>query len=152
MIVGALLDAVSMAFRNLPEVKLASLPRMADFARWVTAAEPALGWQSGAFLAAYYRNRGAAHELAIEADSVAAAVIEFMKVQDDWEGAPSTLLQCLSALMTDQQLNQRDWPKAAHSLSSRLKPSGAIILRRSRYRIGPPAPLRSCRERRNCSG
>jgi hypothetical protein len=49
-ILGALLDAVSMALARRSSVELASLPRMADFARWVTAAEPALGWRPGAFL------------------------------------------------------------------------------------------------------
>ncbi len=42
-ILGALLDAVATALRELPNVKLPGLPRMADFALWVTAAETALG-------------------------------------------------------------------------------------------------------------
>ena len=41
-ILGALLDAVSCALRNIESVKLTSIPRMADFAEWVVAAEPAL--------------------------------------------------------------------------------------------------------------
>ena len=44
-ILGALFDAVSGALRELPSTKLSSLPRMADFALWVTASEKALGWQ-----------------------------------------------------------------------------------------------------------
>ena len=43
-ILGAMLDAVVVALRNLPTVKLTSLPRMADFAKWVVAGEPGLGW------------------------------------------------------------------------------------------------------------
>ena len=49
-ILGALLDAHSVAIRNLPTVHLDSLPRMADFVHWVTAAEPALGWRTGTFI------------------------------------------------------------------------------------------------------
>jgi hypothetical protein len=49
-ILGALLDAVSAVLKNLPDVKLADSPRMADFARFVTAAEPALVWPDGAFM------------------------------------------------------------------------------------------------------
>ena len=33
------------------------LPRMADFALWATAAEPALGFAAGQFMAAYQANR-----------------------------------------------------------------------------------------------
>ena len=39
-ILGALLDAASEALRNIETTKLERLPRMADFAWWVTAAEP----------------------------------------------------------------------------------------------------------------
>jgi len=51
-ILGALLNGVATALRQLPNVKLSSLPRMADFALWATAAETAFGWDRGAFLAA----------------------------------------------------------------------------------------------------
>ena len=40
---------------------------MADFARWVVAAEPALGWPAGSFLKAYTGNRDAIHEIALDA-------------------------------------------------------------------------------------
>src|SRR5262249_35868902 len=73
-LLGALLDAVSTALRNRPHVKLAHKPRMADFACWVVAAEPALGWPEGAFLRAYNDNRAAANALALEASVVAPAI------------------------------------------------------------------------------
>ena len=41
-VLGALLDAASAALRNLDRVELRELPRMADFAVWVAAAEEAL--------------------------------------------------------------------------------------------------------------
>jgi hypothetical protein len=50
---AGLLGAVSTALANLATVRLAELPRMADFAKWVSAAEPALGWTQGAFMEAY---------------------------------------------------------------------------------------------------
>ena len=43
-LVGALLDAAVGALRDLPDTQLPQLPRMADFARWLAAAERALGW------------------------------------------------------------------------------------------------------------
>ena len=51
-VLGALLNGVSEALRNHPTVTLDSKPRMADFAVWSVAAEPALGWEPGKFLAA----------------------------------------------------------------------------------------------------
>ena len=36
-VLGALLDAVAMGLKRLPEVRLEDLPRMADFAIWATA-------------------------------------------------------------------------------------------------------------------
>jgi len=56
-VLGALLDAVIEALGNLVRVELKEKPRMADFAVWVTAAEQALGWKSGAFMRAYSRDR-----------------------------------------------------------------------------------------------
>src|SRR5262249_48386394 len=56
-ILGALLDVVAGALRELPAVKLPRHPRMADFAVWATAAETALGWERGSFLKAYSGNR-----------------------------------------------------------------------------------------------
>jgi hypothetical protein len=49
-ILGALLNAVSAALQRLPETELPNPPRLADFARWVTAAESALEWGSGSLV------------------------------------------------------------------------------------------------------
>ena len=73
-ILGALLDAVSAALRNVASVRLDRSPRMADFVKWVTAAESGLGWEPGAFLAAYRENRRDVSEAAFEADVVAVAI------------------------------------------------------------------------------
>ena len=54
LILGALLDAVSIALRDHDRMNLPSLPRMADFARWACAAAPACGWRPEAFLRAYH--------------------------------------------------------------------------------------------------
>ena len=52
---------------------------MADFAEWIVAAEPALPWKPGAFLAAYLGNQKDANDLTLEASPVAQAVREFME-------------------------------------------------------------------------
>src|SRR5262249_25759551 len=85
-ILGALLHAVSVALRRLPEIKLSNLPRMADFAVWVTAAEPGLGWDEGTFSAAYQGNRDSANEIALEASVVARPLLELLETEGGWTG------------------------------------------------------------------
>ena len=75
-ILGALYDAISAALRNLDSVKLESPPRMADFAHWIAAAEPACPWEEGAFIEAYQNNRAEMVDMAIEGDSLGSAVWE----------------------------------------------------------------------------
>jgi hypothetical protein len=73
-ILGALLDGVSAALRNLASVKLQQSSRMSDFARWTQAAESGLGFESGSILAAYLENRKEVFEATFEADGVAVAL------------------------------------------------------------------------------
>jgi hypothetical protein len=47
-ILGSLLDAVAHGLRNLPNLSLEQLPRIADFALWATACETAF-WPGGTF-------------------------------------------------------------------------------------------------------
>ena len=56
-ILGALLDAVVQGLRRLPDTKLERLPRLADFALWASACEPAI-WPPGTFWSAYCGNPG----------------------------------------------------------------------------------------------
>src|SRR5262249_12522630 len=46
-VLSGLLNVIVGALRALPGVRLDQPPRMADFARWVVAAEPTLGWGPG---------------------------------------------------------------------------------------------------------
>jgi hypothetical protein len=69
-ILGALLDAVVAGLGNLPAVTLDQLPRMADFAIWLSACESALGLQRGEALEAYRANCAEARNLALEASPV----------------------------------------------------------------------------------
>jgi hypothetical protein len=120
-ILGALLDAVVTALRQLPTIKLPTLPRMADFALWVTAAETALGWDHGTFLAAYQGNRQSANDVALEASSVARPLLDLLDAEGAWSGTSSELLTALEGRVTDQIKRQNIWPKNARSVSGHLK-------------------------------
>ena len=101
-ILGALLDGVSAALRNLATVKLDGLPRMADFALWASAAETAFGWDEGTFYRAYQGNRESANEVALEASPIARPLLEVLEERGSWSGTASELL---TALDTDGRLN-----------------------------------------------
>lgn len=120
-ILGALLDAVAVALRCLPSIKMPSLPRMADFALWATAAETAFGWPSGTFMAAYQGNRESANEVALEASVIARPLLDLLEAQGEWTGSSGELLKILEERQGDQARKPSGWPKNPRSLSGHLK-------------------------------
>jgi hypothetical protein len=116
-----------MALRNQNRVKLSTFPRMADFALWITAAEPALPWTSGSFMAAYTGNRQEAVELSLEADVVAVAVRAHMADKEEWSGTPSELYEALKDHVAENTQKSKAWPKAAHVLTNRLKRAATFL-------------------------
>lgn len=118
---GALLDAVSAALRNVDRVDLEELPRMADFAVWVAAAEEALPWEAGAFMGAYLGNRTEVDGIALDNDPVAAAVRDLMTSCGDWSGTATELYAVLTGLVGEDVRRSRSWPSAPNSLSNRMK-------------------------------
>ena len=91
---------------------------MADFAKFVTAAEPALGWSDGAFMDAYTRNRDLGREIVLEADSVAQAVLNWNPAS--WYGSATELLVELEGHTPVNIVRSLYWPKSASALSNRL--------------------------------
>ena len=119
-ILGALLIAVSTALRNIGQVKLEKSPRMADFAEWVTAAEPSLPWEKGDFLKQYALNREYLVEVGLESDEVGSTVLQFMKGRNEWTGTPTDLLNKLNENVSKSIQRRKYWPKRPNTLSSRL--------------------------------
>ena len=122
-ILGALLDAVVCALRRVREIRVAKLPRMADFAIWVCAAEPALGWIEGAFLDAYRRNRAEANALALEASSLTKPVL-WIADRGRWQGTATQLQAELNrVLLNEIPADERrgEWPATPRDLSHELR-------------------------------
>lgn len=71
-VLGALLDTVATAISREPTVQLASVPRMADYARWLAAAEPAVGYP---LLDPYMKAARDAVATSTADDPVAAAIL-----------------------------------------------------------------------------
>ena len=118
---GALLDALVAGLRHLNETETPDV-RMADFARFVAAAEPALPWPKGAFMAAYQRNRGQAVAALTEGDLVATTVKNFMASRSaEWHGLVSSLFETLSNVIPVEARRSGDWPGNARWFSDRLR-------------------------------
>jgi hypothetical protein len=120
-LLASLFDAVSGALRSVEDVRLEGMPRMADFAVWATAAEGSLGWDTGAFMAAYSGNRQEATDSALEADPVAVAVLDLMADRDQWTGSATELWTALSELVDEGVRKTKAWPGAPNALTGRLK-------------------------------
>ncbi len=123
-ILGALFDALSCSLRRLPEVEAQGLdlPRMADFASWVTAAESALGWEPGAFLQTYQRCLAAESDLPLEAWPASDALYKTLKKAGGaWSGTATELLTELEKHADDRLIRRRGWPSDGRRLSGALK-------------------------------
>ncbi|MCZ6771654.1 MAG: hypothetical protein O7G83_06660, partial [Proteobacteria bacterium] len=125
-ILGALLDAVSLGLRRLPDTKLEKTPRMADFALWATACTGAL-WDEGRFLRAYAGNRNEAVDSIIEADPVGSAVRSLMTSRTEWEGTASGLLDVLSEEVSETVRRAKTWPAMPRTLSGRLRRAATFL-------------------------
>ncbi len=121
IILGGLCSAISSALKNIHNIQSGSLPRMADFAKWILAAESALPFQQGEFLTAHENNRLEVVDAAIEADVIASAVVALMSQYPHWIGPPNQLLSVLANYTTDDIRRLREWPKKPNSLSVKLK-------------------------------
>jgi hypothetical protein len=120
-LLGALLDAAVRGLRTLPGVRLASLPRMADFALWATACGTALG-PAGTFARAYDANRRAAVEGILEVDPVAGCVSKLVAERGSWAGTAADLLRAATALAGDDGATRgAAWPKNPAALAGRLR-------------------------------
>ena len=133
-ILGALLDAVVEGLKQLPETRLETLPRMADFALWASACETAL-WPLGTFWSAYCGNRDEAVEGVIDADPIATAVRAVMATRTAWTGTASDLLGALAEVVDERVAKSKTWPDSPRALAGRLR-RAATFLRKIGIEIG----------------
>lgn len=115
-LLGALLDAVAVALREKPNVKLTDLERMADFQVWACAAESSFGLAKGEFNKMYLLNRKQAHGVAEESNPIIGLIQAFVERQNEWEGTATELFQILN-----------DFLIANLSLRQKLGGSGNIL-------------------------
>ena len=143
-LLGALFDEVAGGLRELPNVNLARLPRMADFARFAVACEAARSEGERLFLSAYSENQAGANEQVLDESLVAVAIRQFMSSHPEWQGTATDLLNLLKDLVTEEQRKDQEWPKRPNSLSNKLKRLAPSLRRATRIdiRIGEKSPDR----------
>jgi hypothetical protein len=96
---------------------------MADFAIWIAAAEPALGWPAGSLLDLYMANRDAVARQQVEDSPFGQALLDcladrFVDADDEPQGSwTTTAADLLQQLRTR---NVADCPKNARAMSAAL--------------------------------
>lgn len=130
-ILAGFLDAWCAVLRGVDKVRMDRLPRMADFAGRVLAAENegALPWQPGSFIDTYALNREEAIQINLEASLVCVAVQKFMEAQivDEWTGTATELLERLKTIMGEGVEKKKQWPKDGAGLSGQLRRHAAVL-------------------------
>jgi hypothetical protein len=124
-VLGALLTAAAQALQNLATTKPAELPRLADWALWVTACEPSLGMECGEFLEAYKENRVQGDASAIDANPAIIAILELMATRTHWKGTFGELLEKLTDKLekfaNGNPKKPKEWPSSPKDLSNTLR-------------------------------
>jgi hypothetical protein len=116
---GGLLDATVAALRGLPETRPERLPRLAEHARFVAAAEAGLGWPAGTYLRVYGRSRSEAFEAALDASPIIPPLREV--AGEGFDGTPTELHNQLAALVGESVVRRFGWPANARALSGDLR-------------------------------
>ena len=143
-ILGAVLDAVVAALRNHSAVRFDSLPRMADFAAWVVAAETAHN-KEPIFLNAYCGNRADLNETAIHTSTVGTALLQFLEDKDRWDGFLADLLDGLNLKAPESVRKSRTWPTIPRMLKE--QPYSALLQISGRWELKSrsiSAQIREC--------
>ncbi len=125
-VLGDLFDALALGLRRRDAVELPRLPRMADFAAWVVACEPALPFTDGAFLHAYEAVREDMVETGIEADPVATALLYLVREEGSWTGTATELLADLDR-RRDGATPPRGWPETPQAMGGRLTRAAPLL-------------------------
>ena len=137
-LLGALLDVVSAAMRASSRSSSTDLPRMADFAMWIAAAAPALGWDVDDFMAAYAANRADANETTLGASPLVAP----LRAVGNFDGTMTDLLGELVERVTPTIARSKEWPKSPSVLSGALRRLAPNL-----RRADPPVEIDFDRER-----
>jgi DNA polymerase elongation subunit (family B) len=129
-LLGYIFDVLVKSLGTKPTVQLHNLPRMADFTVWGEAIARAMGYRPMDFIEVYYRNIGRQNVEVIESNPLAQAIEKFVQswykegAEACWQSPTSKVLERLNKLAQAYGVDTSNklWPKAANSLTKRLRP------------------------------
>lgn len=116
-LLGALMNAALVSTQRYADVVLVEKPRMSAFAVWVAAAEEAIGWKPGRFIAAYTNNRFAAENQMLELNGLASAMMRLMEKQQEFSGTYPDLIAALEMNVGPRE----SLPKTSHGFAAELR-------------------------------
>jgi hypothetical protein len=120
---GALLDLLVVALGRLPDIAMKELPRMADFARLVVAAESQAPWPAPSFLKEYNAMLNDSAGVVLEGDLTADALKALLDDVQAWRGTVGALLTEITARQSEDfgARPPQDWPRNAKKLGANLR-------------------------------
>ena len=104
-------------------MRLAELPRMADFARFGEAVGRGLGWPAETFLGAYRDNRKDTTVSMLEDSPLAQELLKLIEIEEvlNWTATPSDMLYEFTRHATKGVVASARWPKTPAMLGNELR-------------------------------
>lgn len=130
-IVAALLSTAAIIQNKIPSVRLDRKPRMADFAKVVTAVDNMFGTNG---YERYTRQSKLLADDALTSDSLMVALVNYSKLNPGViTGTSSAVLAALTGIFSNGLL-PHDWPKSAREVTGRLT-RNAVALRTAGWSV-----------------
>lgn len=121
-ILGAICSAVAAGLRCQAGVSWEGLPRMRDWARRIIAAESAMPWTAGRFLAAYEKNRVEARQLVVEGAPLIEAIDGLLTpYRSDREMTAAEWLEKVRGRVDESVRRQPDFPATSAQFTNELR-------------------------------
>ncbi|MEU2179349.1 ATP-binding protein [Streptomyces thermolilacinus] len=114
-VLGSLFDLLATVLAVLPNVKLETLPRMADFARVLAAVDQVMDWNT---LDDYLATSANVAGDALEGDPFGSAVVALVEQSGTWTG---TAAQLLEQVQPPGGIRPPSWPKDATRAGGKVR-------------------------------
>jgi energy-coupling factor transporter ATP-binding protein EcfA2 len=125
-----LLDYISKILTHLPTVEVTSPERMIDFVKFLAAMEQVDGVPVGVYQAEYSEMLKNTMLDSLLENTLAEAIIKLAtEYPESWTGTPTKLFNELNSITDQKTRYSSDWPKNPSSLSKKLSPLKAPLLR-----------------------
>jgi hypothetical protein len=128
-LLGAICTTFSTGLKNYSSINPPYLERMADFAKFMIACEPALPCKQGDFMRSYENNIMKSKNKSLFTNHVASAVICLMQDKQEWKETAENTIIALSQYIADSAIltNSDCWPQAGNKLRSFLEKARAVL-------------------------